>query len=312
MPQYWSNEVHDNLVEALKTGEDAALVLIDQSKAFDIINHKILLEKLSIISFWPQAIQIMLSFLEERRQYVQIQAAESECLLTGPRSVIQGSTLSGILYLIYMLDLPYLTHKTIHKPKEYRKCKKPNIKTFVDDCIVKVDKSEDTPIEDDIRNLMSKIEDYALANKLAINQGKTKVVVISRNKEIKEKFSIILNGKEIKHSKEVEILGIKVADDLMWDRHIQTNLIPQIANRVRTYAAIAKYLGPQFRQIYANSCYRSKLLFGIKSWGGAQKVTINKLQSFQDKMTKIALGKEGWRLSTNIKRNRDGCGKDDF
>ena len=123
-------EVHDNLVETLEAGEDAALVLVDQSKAFNIIDHDILIGKLKIIGFTNQAIQIIQDYLSDRRQYVSIQNAKSDCLVTGPRSVVQGSTLSGVLYLIYILDLPYLTHEEIHDPESYRKCQNPNIKTF--------------------------------------------------------------------------------------------------------------------------------------------------------------------------------------
>ena len=98
-------EVHYSLFKSLATEEEAALVVIDQSKAFDIIDHKILLEKLRIIGFCNQAVDIMKSFLENRHQYFQVQSQNSDCLVTGPRSVVQGSTLSRAL--IYMLDLPY-------------------------------------------------------------------------------------------------------------------------------------------------------------------------------------------------------------
>ena len=56
-------------------------------------------------------------------------------------------------------------------------------------------------------------------------------------------------------------------------------------------------MGPKFRRIYANACYRSKLLYGIEAWGGLLKGTIAKLQAQQDMMTKMTLGKDYSRLS---------------
>ena len=223
-------EVHDNLVEALENGEDTALVIIDQSKAFEIIDHEILLAKLIIIGFSNQAIKIMRSYLKDRRQYVQIQTSASDCLVTGPRSVVQGSTLSGVLYLVYMLDLPYITHETIHEPSEYRQCTKPNLKTFVDDCMAKINNKANSTLENKVVSFMDTMEDYAAANKLAINPDKTKVVVLTKNKDLRDNFKIVLKGQEIKHSPEVKILGLKILDDLLWERHMDTNLIPQIKN----------------------------------------------------------------------------------
>ena len=90
-------EVHDNLVESLKNGDDAALVMINQSNCFNIIDHTILIGKLKLIGFQDQTIRIMTSYLGEHLQYVQFQSKESDKLTVGPQSVIQGSTLSGAM-----------------------------------------------------------------------------------------------------------------------------------------------------------------------------------------------------------------------
>ena len=290
-------EVHDNLVETFETGEDSALVLVDQSKAFKIIDHEILKQKLKIIGFTNQALNIMTSYLADRRQYVQIQTAKSDCLVTGPQSGVQGSTLSGVLYLIYILDLPYITHETIHKPAEYRKCCQPNLKTFIDDCMAKVNKRTDSTLQMEVTKFMNTMEDYASANKLIVNPDKTKVIILSKNQAVKDNFLITLKGQEIKHSPEVTILRLKISDNLMWECHVQTNLLPQIKNRVRSFKIVSRYLGPKFRRVYANSIYRSKILNGIESWGGIQKTYLTKLQQQQDIMTKITLGRQGDRLS---------------
>ena len=65
-------EVHDGLVESLSTGNDAALLILDQSKAYDIIQHSILLDKLQILGFKNQSLKLIKSFLLNRKQYVQV------------------------------------------------------------------------------------------------------------------------------------------------------------------------------------------------------------------------------------------------
>ena len=136
-------EVHDRLVQTLSSGQEAALLVLDQSKAYNIVQHDILLKMLEILGFKNQALNIMKSFLSECKQYVQVQGVESEVLINGNTSVIQGSTLSGILFLIHILDMPYIHHSKIHNPVESKKCPMPNTNTFIDDSLVKVNKLKD-------------------------------------------------------------------------------------------------------------------------------------------------------------------------
>ena len=133
-------ELHDLLMEDLETGQESVLLVLDQSKAYYCVSHEILLDKLTMIGFQPQAAEIMSSFLSSRKQFVQIEGKISEKLDIGPNSVIQGLTLSCILFLIYILDMPVIFHSKSHKPEEYRKCSEVNIKTFVDDSYVKAKK----------------------------------------------------------------------------------------------------------------------------------------------------------------------------
>ena len=164
--------------------------------------------------------------------------------------------------------------------------------------MAKIKNKPNSTLEVEVSKFMENMENYAAANKLVVNPDKTKVMIVTKKTEIKENFTITLKGQEIKHLAEVTILGIKISDDLMWERHVLTNLLPQIKNRVRCFKMISKYLQPKFKSIYANAIYRSKILYGIDSWGGIQKTTIQKLQVQQNIMAKVTLGKKGDRLST--------------
>ena len=105
--------------------------IIELIYCVDVIQHDILIKKLRIIGFQPQAIEIIKSFLENRRQYVQVHSKDSETLIVGANSVIQGSTLSVYMYTLFILDLPYLFHNEIHELKEHQSCKKLNIKLLL-------------------------------------------------------------------------------------------------------------------------------------------------------------------------------------
>ena len=148
--------MHDQLIQDLQEGKEGALILLDQSKTYDLVDHVILIEKMRIPGFHPQALKILQSFLSNRQKYVQVKAKTSDKLLIGPNSVIQGSTLSCVLYLMYILDLPEIFHSEKHSPEEYRNCSKTNVKTFVDDGYLRTLKKEDKTLKELIKETMEK------------------------------------------------------------------------------------------------------------------------------------------------------------
>ena len=99
----------------------------------------------------------MKSFLENRKQYVQVDRFRSENLMVGPNSVVQGSVLSCTLYLIFILDLPELFHKEKHDPIHDRNCSKTSIKTFIDDTYLKVNKENNKDLKTTVGENMEKI-----------------------------------------------------------------------------------------------------------------------------------------------------------
>ena len=300
------NELHDTLLEDFMKDIDNAIIALDQSKAYDIVDHRILLLKLQAIGFKPQAIKIIQSYLANRTQYVALEGKKSQTLAVGPRSVIQGSCLSTIMFLIYTLDLPELFHRdcdTKHSPAEMRLCSKTNAKGFVDDIYLKVKPTENQDMKTAIMDTMDTIQDYMLANKLQLNPQKSQIMIITKKEHIKENFEVILNGKPVKNKQQIVILGNTLAANLSWDTHVQKSLIPALTNRVRSLKLIAKYLKPGFRAQYTNAVFRSKLMFAIEAWGGASKTLIQKVQNLQNQAAKLALPNNKYNLNSRQKHN---------
>ena len=90
----------------------------DLSKAFDTVNHQILLQKLYRYGIRGVPLQCFKSYLESRTQYVYVENVKSNPLSI--QCVPQGSTLSPLLFLIYINDIPNCLEKA-------------NIRTFADD-----------------------------------------------------------------------------------------------------------------------------------------------------------------------------------
>ena len=243
------SELQDILAEDISHNREAVLIALDQSKAYDLVSHEILLGKMRILGFKQQALKIMSSFLSNRKQYIQVEGKKSQKLLIGPNSVIQGSTLSCVLYLIYILDLPELFHTEKHEPAEYRNCHNTNLKTFIDDAYLKTIKKQGKTLKETVVETMNTIEEYTRANKLALNPDKSKIMLFTKDNVYKENFSIDLKGKTKKHSTEMLILGNLMADSWTWDKHIKQVLIPALSNKIRTLRLVNKYLDPGYKAI---------------------------------------------------------------
>ena len=262
-------ELYDVLVENSVNQIDAALIILDQSKAYDVVDHVILLKKLEIIGFTPQTLKMMASFLSDRKQFVQVEGRRSDKLTMSPNSVIQGSTLSCALFLILILDMPQIFHAKPHEPEDDRNCAAPSLRTFVDDTLTVVTKNGHPTIKEAVTEAMTKLSKYMEDNKLALNQDKSQIMIWTKDDRERRHFSIELEGKLIKHKKEVTILGNLLSETLKWDAHISKNVIPSLRNRVRTLRAVSKYMHDGFKARFANSLFRSKIMFGLETWGEA-------------------------------------------
>ena len=168
-----------------------AVVQLDQSGAYDVVSHSILGQKLAHIGLSESAVNTLLSYLNERKQYVRINASSSELLLTGNVSVGQGSVISGLLYRIFTLDQHCQMHEHRHKSSlEYVKCEKPSINTFVDDVFGLIVAKEKSKLIENISNFIYQLNKYYTNNELKNNAKKSSVMMITDDISLKMNQSI--------------------------------------------------------------------------------------------------------------------------
>ena len=299
-------ELHDSLLRDLNDDTDSALLVLDQSKAYDLVNHGILMEKFKILGFNRKSLAVIESYLSDRKQFVEIQGIRSDNLTVGPQSVTQGSTLSGALYLIAILDLPLIFQAEQMSPLQMSDSKDQNVKTFVDDNFIIVRKNQNSDLKESITQSMERVKHFMDANKLKLNSSKTKIMLISNKTDAKTNFQIQIEDKTIRHSPKLKLLGNILTDNMSWNSHVSQIVLPALANTLRTIKMTTKYLDTKFRKMYMNSLYRSRLLFAIETWGGADKSLISKIQRLQDQAGKISCGNLHPRDSNRMRQTRLG------
>ena len=146
-------------------------ILCDLSKAFDVINHKILLKKLNFYGIRGTAGKWLESYLTNRKQFVEIKDAKSKTLGI-ECGVPQGSILGPLLYLLYVNDICFASD-----------C---NILSFADDTSLYLADSNLAKLFKKANEEVNKLYDWFCSNKLSLNPTKTKFIVIKASNTLQD------------------------------------------------------------------------------------------------------------------------------
>ena len=139
---------------------------LDLSKAFDTIDHSILLKKLEHYGIRGIALEWFKSYLTEREQFVRYKCVDSK-VLTIPCGVPQGSVLEPLLFILYSNDIPHsLTY-----------CK---AIMFADDTTVYLSGENITELFSNMNHDLTQLNDWFRANKLSLNVSKTNYVIFKK------------------------------------------------------------------------------------------------------------------------------------
>ena len=108
-------QIHDEIYKSQDKGYITALLTTDLTAAFDTVDSVILCKKLEHYGVRGRELELIKSYLTDRKQYVEIETFKSKVLNSPPCSVVQGGKMSGLLYTIYTNEVPCLYNTFIFK-----------------------------------------------------------------------------------------------------------------------------------------------------------------------------------------------------
>ena len=173
----------DKLTNAIENGEYVIGIFLDFSKAFDTVNHDILLEKLKHYGIQGCALSWFRSYLSNRPQYVTYNGTTSMSQ-TIKCGVPQGSILGPLLFLIYINDLGNVCINTMPL-------------LFADDTNLFASGTNIIQLQDAVTNDLNSIAEWLKVNRLSLNIKKTHFMIFSKWKQPQPDVNIKIEGRPI-------------------------------------------------------------------------------------------------------------------
>ena len=189
-----------HITRILEDNSYVRVLFIDYSRAFDTINHELLIRKLMTFDVPSNVVRWIANFLTGRTQ-----AVSSDCKLSSwlpiTQSIVQGSGIGPLLYIIFASDLKLLSAVNVL-------CK------YADDKTLLIPEKTDICLEDEFDHIMF----WSAQNKLKLNLAKTKEMVFHRPSPYHFVDPPLLHN--IERVTSFKLLGVLLTNTLSMDMHV--------------------------------------------------------------------------------------------
>ena len=283
-------EFTSHVLTSFENQEHSLSVFLDLSKAFDTIDHSILLRKLSHYGIRGVALDWFRSYLSGRKQFVNFKGINSNILEVNC-GVPQGSVLGPLLFIIYTNDLP----NTI----KYSKCI-----LFADDTTMFYSTKHPDELYKNISQDLHALSDWFKANKLSLNVNKTSYIIFKSPKVHTNPQTLKIGTEIIEQTNTAKFLGIMIDDKLNWHKHID-----YCKNKISSglYALnISKHiLSLQHLKCLYHTLVHPHITYGLFLWGSTHTNYIHKLEVLQNKsvrsVTNSKYNDSSWPIYKKLK-----------
>ena len=194
----------EKIKKTIDDGNYGCRVFIDLKKAFDTVNHDILLKKLEHYGIRGVPLEWFRSYLTNRKQYVSVCGNTSETLEI-TCGVPQGSVLGPLLFLLYINDLPSISRK---------------LTFFADDTNIYYESSDVVDIQKTVNKGARKVRKWLEANRLALNIEKTNFVIFHSPRNKPDMNFVVKFGKKKSVKKLVSSFLVYCSTPIYLGNHI--------------------------------------------------------------------------------------------
>ena len=263
-------------MHALDNNKYCVGVFIDLKKAFDTVDHTLLIENFKYYGVRGVTSKFIESYLYNRKQFVNNNNCDSEEQVI-KCGVPQGSILGPLLFILYINDM----------------CKVSELLRF----IIFADDTNIFCIDNDHKSLINKLNSELVkltkwfrVNKLSLNVTKSNYMVFG--KKCMSSADVKLNNISLEKVAYTKFLGVYIDDQLNWLVHIQT-ISRKIAKVIGTMFKIREKVDSEILVMIYNTLILPLLSYCCEIWGNTYETRLRILKLLQKRVVRV-IGKVGY------------------
>jgi hypothetical protein len=234
-------------------------IFLDVTKAYDVLNHRVLLSKLDSYGIRGVANLWFESYLSHQKQCVEINSRKQGTYVSTVREITQGvpqgSILGPILLLLYINDLPLNVLES-------------NIVLSVDDTNILVSGETLNTVQCRLNNVMKDIQTWFTLNSLIVNAEKTLALSFHTTQNKKPALPYVLfAGRGITYSTDTKFLGVYISGNMKWINHIRY-LSSKLNTSFYMISSLKNVMSAHVLRTMYFVCFHIHLRYGVTLWGG--------------------------------------------
>ena len=271
-----TNDWYLNFDKGLFSG----VTFIDLKKAFDTVDHDILIAKLRLYGVEGMELDWFISYLSNRKQCCKVNGNISK-IQDIKCGVPQGSCLGPLLFLIYINDLPFALHRT-------------KVTMYADDTSISYSSKSISDLSNAINLDLQDLSAWLQGNKLSLNVAKTQSMILGTAPNLKKldysdstNFPLFeINEEKIESTCKIKYLGVQIDPFLNWKEQINV-AIGKISRGIGMLKYSKKYLSLETIQRMYFSIVDPHFRYCCSVWGCAGDTTLKKLQKLQNRAARV-------------------------
>ena len=266
-------DIQSKIVTAFEQKETPCCIFLDFAKAFDTVNHNILLSKLNHYGIRGNTLDWLKSYLTDRKQCVSIGNTNSSTLPIDI-GVPQGSVLGPLLFLLYIND--------INSSSDILK-----FQLFADDTCIFFSHKNISIIENTLNSELNKVHNWLVANKLSLNVAKSNVLAFrTKNRNDQPFLNLHINEKKLNEKTSAKYLGLIFYNKLLWYHHLD-HVASKLIKSNGLLAKLRHFIPPtKFNMLY-NALIQPHLDYGSLCWSSAAHSTLHHIEKLQNKSIRL-------------------------
>ena len=254
--------------KALDTRYLAGALLTDLSKAFDCLNHELLIAKLEAYGFDYPSLGYIFSYLTGRKQRTKVNNSFSTW--TNIKSGIpQGSILGPLLFNIYLNDIFYFI-------------KESNLTNYADDNTPYATEAKVDSIIISLQNDTSILMKWFNDNYFRMNTDKCHLLVTNHEKDV----SINIEGQIIHGSKSVKLLGVCIDNKLDFNEHL-SNICKKVGKKLHALRRISNLMNKDKLRIIMKAFIESQFSYCPLVWMFHSRTLNNRINILHEKALRL-------------------------